>query len=255
MQLIDTHAHLQFDKLYDDIDSVLERARAGGLTRMITVGTSLADSQQAVEIAASHDEVWAAVGVHPHETNDFKNMPKMELLNKLSSSSKVVAVGEIGLDYYKDYAPREDQIKLLRAQLETTLQLGLPYIFHVRDAFKDFWPIFDEYKIQRGVIHSFSAGPKILDQVLSRNLYVGLNGIMTFTRDESQLAAAKAVPLNRLVLETDAPFLAPASHRGEVCEPKHVRDTAEFLADLRGESLEELAAASTANAIKLFGLK
>lgn len=255
MQLVDTHAHLQFDKLYHDIDGVLKRTRDAGVERLVAVGTSLEDSQRAVEIAGKYDNVWAAVGVHPHETKDLEDSPEMELLNKLSKSDKVVAVGEIGLDYYKDYAPREDQVKLLRAQLEATLDLGLPYIFHVRDAFKDFWPIFDEYKIKRGVIHSFSAGPKILDQVLTRNLYVGLNGIMTFTRDESQLAAAKAVPLDKLVLETDAPFLAPASHRGEICEPKHVRDTAEFLADLRGESLEELAAASTANAIELFGLK
>lgn len=255
MELIDTHAHLQFDKLAADMPGVLERAREAGVGRIICVGTSLADSRQAVEIAEKYDNVWAAVGVHPHEVQDFKTSANLELLNKLSNSDKVVAIGEIGLDYYRDCAPREDQVKLLRAQLEATAELGLPYIFHVRDAFKDFWPIFDEYKIKRGVIHSFAAGPKILEQVLSRDLFVGLNGIMTFTRDESQLAAARSLPSNKLVLETDAPFLAPAKYRGEICEPKHVRDTAGFLAELRGENLEELAAASTTNAVKLFGIK
>ena len=127
-------------------------------------------------------------------------------------------------------------------------------IFHVREAFEDFWPIFDEFKGVRGVIHSFTATQKELDDILSRGLYVGLNGIMTFTKQDAQLAAAKAVPLDRLVLETDAPFLTPAPYRGTICEPKHVRITAEFLADLRGESLAAIADATTHNARKLFDL-
>jgi TatD DNase family protein len=131
----------------------------------------------------------------------------------------------------------------------------LPFIFHIRDAWETFWPIFDSYKGLRGVVHSFSAHEEQLEQILGRGLYVGLNGIMTFTKDAQQLAAAKKVPLDKLLLETDAPFLTPKPYRGQRCEPKHVRNVAEFLAELRGETLEELAAATTKNAVGLFNLK
>jgi len=143
----------------------------------------------------------------------------------------------------------------LRAQIRVGLDSRLPFIFHIREAFADFWPIFDEYKISRGVVHSFSAGPKELEQILSRGLYVGLNGIMTFTKDDQQLQAAELVPLNKLLLETDAPFLTPVPYRGQTCQPKHVLDTAKFLADLRGEDLQDLAAATTANAAELFNIE
>src|SRR5690606_9318752 len=130
----------------------------------------------------------------------------------------------------------------------------LPLIFHVREAFKDFWSIFDDFRGLRGVVHSFTSDKRDLEQILSRGLYVGLNGIMTFTKRTEQLEAAKSVPLDKLVLETDAPFLTPTPFRGKICEPKHVRTVGEFLADLRGEKLEDLAAATTANARKLFKL-
>ena len=139
--------------------------------------------------------------------------------------------------------------------METALPTELPFIFHVRDAWNDFWPTFDDYKGLKGVIHSFSSGVKQLEAALSRDLYIGLNGIMTFTKDQAQLEAARQVPLDRLILETDAPFLTPAPFRGQVCEPKYVIATAEFLANLRGESIEELSRATTINALKLFGLK
>jgi len=255
MELVDTHCHLYFERLAVDIDGVLERAADAGIKRMVCVGTSLKDSRQAVELAQKHRGVWASVGAHPHEAEDFLQNPnRSEILNKLSISARVVAVGEIGLDYYKSQTPADIQRKALRAQIEAGLPSGLPFIFHVRDAWSDFWPIFDEYKDLRGVVHSFSSGRKQLDAALSRGLYVGLNGIMTFTKDQAQLEAAKQVPLDRLVLETDAPFLTPAPKRGEVCEPRHVATTAEFLANLRSEPLEVLAHATTQNAQELFKL-
>ncbi|HVX58429.1 MAG TPA: TatD family hydrolase [Candidatus Saccharimonadales bacterium] len=254
--LVDTHCHIHFKDYGLPIEKVLADSAAAGVDRMILVGCTLADSRSAAEFAAEHDNVWVSVGAHPHDGADFlTDDDAASKLAELAKRPKVIAIGEIGLDYYHENASKQDQAKSLRAQIEVGLKTDLPFIFHVRDAFKDFWPIFDEYDIKNGVIHSFSAGPKVLDQALRRGLYIGLNGIMTFTRDESQLAAARAVPLDRLLLETDAPFLTPKPHRGEICEPKHVRDTAEFLAELREQTLGEIAEASSANAERLFNLR
>jgi len=255
MELVDTHCHLQFDK-YTDVGGVVQRAKDADVSRLICVGTSLEDSAKAVEIAGQYDNVWAGAGAHPHEENQFVDQKgaSEKLLDLLSNSKKVVAVGEVGLDYYKNYSSRQDQQAALRAQIEASIDLGLPYIFHVRDAWEDFWPIFDSYPNLKGVVHSFSAHAPQLEAILRRGLYVSLNGIMTFTNDKKQLEAARRVPPGRLLLETDAPFLTPAPFRGQTCEPKHVRPIAEFLANLRGESLEELAQTTTQNALHLFNL-
>lgn len=254
MELADTHCHLQFDKLSADLDGVLERAEKAGITRMICPGTTLRDSRFAISIAQNHEYIWAAAGSHPHEASKFQKDFSEKEFAKMLKQPKVVAAGEMGLDFYKDYAPRQDQEKALRIQIEAALPAGLPFIFHVRDAWSDFWRIFDNYKDLRGVVHSFSSGVKQLDAALERGLFIGLNGIMTFTKDEAQLEAAKRVPLERLLLETDAPFLAPEPFRGQICEPKHIADTAGFLAGLRGESIKELSKATTENAIRLFNL-
>lgn len=167
---------------------------------------------------------------------------------------KVVAVGEVGLDYYYENSPKQAQAKMLEEHLQLAREFGLPVIFHVRDAYDDFWPIYDNFAGLRGVVHSFSASVKELDEALNRGLYIGLNGIMTFTKDEKQLQAAKRVPKGKMILETDAPYLTPNPFRGKICRPEHVRLTAEFLATLRDEQLEELASYSTSNANELFNL-
>lgn len=255
MELTDTHCHLQFDRLVDHTDEVLKNAQDIGVTRFICVGTSVNDSQKAVSIAAAHKNVWATVGAHPHDSKNFlEQKDSMVQLKDLLAKPKVVAVGEIGLDFYKNYSPKIDQEKLLRLQIEIGVPSGLPFVFHVRDAWSDFWRTFDSYPNLSGVIHSFSAHPKQLDQALARGLYVGLNGIMTFTGDKLQLEAARQVPKNKLVLETDAPFLTPAPERGKLCEPKHISNIAEFLAALRNENIKELAGYTTKNAQDLFGI-
>lgn len=236
-------------------DAIITRALEAGVERLICVGTTLHDSQLAVRFAADHPEVWASIGLHPHEAEDYANFSdKLKKFAELATQPKVVAIGECGLDYFYEHSPRQDQEKVLRFQLELAQQHNLPLIFHVRDAFDDFWPIFDSYRGLRGVVHSFSATTKELGQIIERGLYVGLNGIMTFTKNQAQLEAAKTVPLSKLLLETDAPFLTPAPFRGNICEPKHVRVTGEFLAGLRSESLADIATATTANARDLFGL-
>lgn len=255
MEIVDTHCHLYFDQLKPRLDEVVASARAASVTRMVCVGTTLDESAQAAEIAASCDGVWASIGVHPHAAQDFlDNSGRLAEMDGLLARPKVVAVGEIGLDYYKSQTPKAVQEKALREQIEAGSPSGLPFIFHVRDAWSDFWRIFDGYKNLAGVIHSFSSGVKQLDAALERGLYVGLNGIMTFTKDQAQLEAARRVPASRLLLETDAPFLTPEPFRGLACEPKHTVATADFLAGLRDEPVRELAKSSTDNALRLFKL-
>lgn len=277
MQLFDTHCHIHEaeaethakDASHNDGDTMYRRWRKTGKTAqqlladaadagvagLICVGCTLADSELAVSFVQKHKGTWASIGIHPHEAHDHLDTKNQKAFAALAQKPKVVAVGECGLDYYYTHSPKDEQIQLLRFQIELALQHNLPLIFHVRDAFDDFWPIFDEYKSVRGIIHSFTATTKELQQIIDRGLYVGLNGIMTFTKNQDQLAAAKAVPLDNLVLETDAPFLTPHPFRGTICEPKHVRVTAEFLATLRGEPLKDIAAATSNNAQKLFGIK
>jgi TatD DNase family protein len=256
MNFVDTHCHIHFENFGLDSEETYKNALEDGVTRLICVGTTLADSHNAAEFAAKHDGVWATAGVHPHEAEDFLNDPSHKLkLTSLLAMPKIVGAGELGLDYYKNYSPQDVQQQALRNQIEIALPTGLPFIFHVRDAWADFWQIFDEYKGLKGVVHSFSSGIKQLEAALKRDLYIGLNGIMTFTKDQAQLEAARRVPLERLVLESDAPFLTPAPFRGQICQPKHVAATAEFLADLRGESITDLSKSTTDNAVRLFGLK
>lgn len=270
IDLVDTHCHIhEADESFDGEsetrvrwnraeltpDMMIRSARDAGVRRLVCVGTTPEDSQLAVEFVQSRSNTWASIGIHPHETGRFVDKPEpLKQFAALVDKPKVVAIGECGLDYFYTHSSRADQEKILRFQIELALERDLPVIFHVREAFEGFWPIFDSYSGIRGVIHSFSAGRAELEQILQRNLYIGLNGIMTFTKDPEQLAAAKAAPLNRIVVETDAPFLTPAPHRGTICGPKHARVTAEFLADFRGESLDQFALATTQNARLLFGI-
>ncbi len=238
-----------------DADEVINSATKAGVTRLLAVGCTLKDSKEAVAFAARYKNIWASIGLHPHESSRYvHDHHAMQQFHELADSPKVVAIGETGLDYYYDNSPKADQKKLLKFQLDMAVEHKLPLIFHVRDAFDDFWPIYDQYKGIRGVIHSFTSDTRDLEQILIRGLYVGLNGIMTFTKRQEQIEAAKKVPLNKLLLETDAPFLTPVPFRGKIGEPKYTRTVGEFLADLRGETLEELANATTQNARKLFSL-
>jgi TatD DNase family protein len=272
MQLVDTHCHIHeavdnFDGESETRirwqragsltpDAMIRSAHAAGVAQLICVGTTVDDSELAIEFAAVRPAVYASIGIHPHEAQRYVNRPALlERFAALAGKPKVVAVGECGLDYFYEHSPPAGQEKILRYQIELALSSNLPMIFHVRDAFDDFWPIFDDYKNVRGVIHSFSATERDLAEILKRNLYVGLNGIMTFTKNSGQLAAAKAAPIERIVVETDAPFLTPVPYRGTICEPKHVRVTAEFLANLRGESLERFVGRTTQNARDLFNLR
>lgn len=253
MQLVDTHCHIHFEDYQLDSEEVIKDALAAGVTKMLCVGCTLADSRIAVQYAAKHRSIWASIGIHPHEAKLYvENETALQELRSLAEKPRVVAIGEIGLDYYYNHSPKTDQQELFRFQLTLAQERNLPVIFHVREAFDDFFAILSDFKGIRGVVHSYTANKAVLDKCLEKGLYIGLNGIMTFTKDNEQLEAAKAVPLDKLVLETDAPFLTPVPFRGTICQPKHVVETAKFLSHLRQISLEELAAATTRNAAELF---
>lgn len=252
MQFIDTHCHIHEDSYAFDADETLARARAAGVEKVIVVGTSSKDSELTVAFAKERETVWASIGLHPHDAKFGQEA--FDRLAALVAEPKIVAIGECGLDYFYNHSSKTDQIAALEFQMQLALDHNLPMIFHVRDAFDDFWPIFDRFGPIRGVIHSFTATTAELEQALSRGLYIGLNGIMTFTKDQNQLEAAKSIPLDKILLETDAPFLTPVPVRGTVNEPKNVVLTAEFLSSLRDESLSQLAEATTQNAQNLFGI-
>ena len=273
---VDTHCHIhdpEFSEKYDQtVDEIISDAKVEGVSTLICVGTDLKSSISAISFVMGRDSCYCSPAIHPHEVATHpleKLFAELESLEKLiaENKSKIVAIGECGLDYYyhSDTVVRENQQKLLKKHIEIAIKHNLPLIFHIRDpknqdievlgkAFKDFFAILDDYKNIRGVVHSFSAGSKELDGVLERGLYVGLNGIMTFTKQAHQLDMAKKVPGSRLLLETDAPFLTPAPFRGTMCKPKHLRAVAEFLSDLRDENLEDLARETTANARQLFSI-
>jgi len=253
MELVDTHAHVHFPDYELDPDEVLAAAAEDGVTKVICVGCTLPDSKLGIDMAARHDNVWTSIGLHPHEGAQYVNDDDaLQEFRTLAAKPKVVAIGETGLDYYYQNSPKEDQKKLLRFQLNMAQEFDLPVIFHVRQAFSDFFAVLDDFEAVKGVVHSFTGTMDEMNEILRKGLYIGLNGIMTFTRDAGQLEMARQVPLSKLLLETDAPFLTPKPFRGTICQPKHLAITAEFLASLRGESLSDLAAATTKNAQQLF---
>lgn len=261
MQLIDTHCHIQDAQYPLDIGDTLARAHHAGVGQMICVGTNIQDSKQALYFTTQHEHVYASVGVHPHDTKEgWQDLEKLIALSQSSQKDeqnndmKLVAIGEIGLDYFYTHSSREVQIQALEAQIALALQYNLPIIFHVREAFEDFWPIFDNFHGIRGELHSFTDTTENMEQALKRGLFIGVNGISTFTKDPLQQQMFARIPLKSMLLETDAPFLTPTPLRGKINEPAFVRHVAEFHSQVRSVSLDEIAIKTTANARALFAL-
>lgn len=262
--MIDTHAHIHFDEFAEDIEDILANARANDVDTIITVGTDEADSEKALQFVGSYHgqkiadgiELAATCGLHPHEANRGEDalLTIKELVLGQESNTSPVAVGECGLDYYRNLSTKPEQIRALEFQIELALDQNLPLIFHVRDAWEDFFATIKNYSELRGVIHSFTGYAAQVELAQNYDLYFGLNGIMTFTKDKQQLEAARLIPPNRLLLETDCPYLAPFPVRGKRNQPANIKYTAEFLAELRGDGLEELVHTTTLNAQELFKL-
>lgn len=245
----DTHCHIHEAKYPLDAGDVMSQAHAAGVGKLICVGTDNQTSQEAVEFARNHEHVWASVGAHPHDAKDgFDNVDKLVQ----EDHPGVVAIGEIGLDYFYTHSPREVQIAAFEAQLQLAQDNKLPVIFHVREAFDDFWPIFHNFTGIKGVLHSYTDTIHNMEKGVSEGLFVGVNGISTFARDKQSMF--DAIPLENMLLETDAPFLTPVPHRGTVNEPAFVRNVAEYHANRRGVELEHLARVTSANASTLFNI-
>lgn len=260
LRLIDSHCHLHDTEFFaDNREELYQQSIAAGIG-IICVGTDKRSSQQAVEFAANHDCVWAAVGVHPHDSKD--GWVEIErLVKEKAEDSPIVAIGEIGLDYYYNHSPREVQIQALEAQLQLAVDYDLPVSFHIRDGapdqpsvWDDFWPIFDNFHELRGVLHSFTDTRDNLEKGFSRNLYVGLNGISTFTKDQTQQELFASIPLERLLLETDAPFLTPKPFRGKINKPEYVELVAKYWAEKRNIDFNVLSEATVRNTKQLFGI-
>jgi TatD DNase family protein len=251
--LVDTHCHIHDANLFSlDSSETIKRAMAAGVTQMICVGTDEQSSRDAIKFAEDHaDSAFAAIGVHPHEAKN--GCHELEKLIQLGSK-KLVAIGEIGLDYHYDHSPRDKQIEVFQAQVELALKHNLPIIFHVREAYDDFWSILDNFSGIRGVVHSFTDSPENAAEAIKRGLYVGVNGFSTFTKDTAQQQMFASLPLDKILLETDAPFLTPVPFRGKINEPAFVRNIAMHQSLIRNISINEIAVQTTANARALFGL-
>ena len=255
LHLIDTHAHLDYPHLADQLDDVLERANDAGVKQIISIGVKLSTADAPKAIAEAHEHIWCSVGIHPHEAENEPLSCDVDAIKKAADHPKCVAIGEAGLDYFYDNAPRERQALSLRAQIQVARELDLPIIIHSRDADEDMAAILeDEYQkgAYRGVLHCFSSGAALAERALAIGFYVSFSGIVTFKSATELQAIAKQIPRDRLLVETDAPYLAPVPMRGKKNEPAFTRYTAEYLAELRELSVEELAEITTQNAQNLF---
>jgi TatD DNase family protein len=252
--LIDSHCHLEYKGLVEDQQGVLARARAAGVGGFLSISTRQREWGQVIGTAEREADVWASVGIHPHEADAHADMGEAALL-EIAAHPRVIAIGETGLDYYYDHSDRETQQALFRRHIAVARETGLPLIVHTRDAEDDTARIMAE-EMERGaypaLIHCFTASADFARLVLDLGLTISLSGIVTFKNAKDLQAIATEVPEDRLLVETDAPFLAPVPNRGKVCEPAFVADTARFVAELRGVSPEALAETTTRNFQRLF---
>ncbi len=263
--LIDTHAHIHFDEFGDSLAELFARARDANVASIITVGTDDIDSKRALEFVnndqvnklAGNIALFASAGIHPHEANlggdGFLSIK--ELTQNEEYSQTLVAIGECGLDYYKNLSTPAEQKEMLRWQIELAQECNLPLIFHVRDAWDDFFAVIKDYPSIKGVIHSFTGSENEVEKALKYQLYFGLNGIVTFTKEQHQLDAVVAMPKERIILETDCPFLAPVPLRGKINEPGYIQFTAQFVAVLRQEKLADFSRQVAINSNTLFKLE
>jgi TatD DNase family protein len=252
--LIDSHCHLDFPELSTDEAGVLARARTAGVGGMLTIGTRLDQFDRVRAIAERHGNIWCSVGVHPHEAKEEGQQTPDRLL-EAARHPRVVGIGETGLDFYYEHSPREEQAESFRAHIAAARQSGLPLIVHTRDADSETGDILENEYAKgpfTGLIHCFSSGPDVAQRALALGLYISISGIVTFKAAEALRTIVRDLPLDRLLVETDSPYLAPIPKRGKTNEPAFVAHTAAKVAELKGVSVAELEAITTDNFFRLF---
>lgn len=252
--LVDSHCHLEYKGLVEDQAGVLSRAREAGVGAFLNISTKLSEWEQVVATATREADVFASVGIHPHEADGHADLGRGVLL-AATENPKVIGIGETGLDYFYEHSDRNTQAKLFRMHIDVARETGLPVIIHTRDAEDDTFEILSE-EMAKGafpaLIHCFTASQEFGRKVLDLGLTISISGIVTFKNAKDLQESARHIPGDRLLVETDSPFLAPVPHRGKKCEPAFVANTAQFIADLRGVETESLAAQTTDNFSKLF---
>ena len=256
MGLIDTHCHLTFDDLCSNIEQVLQRSIAAGVTSWITVGTDIEENRKAIELAGRFDNMYATIGIHPHDAKTV-TAETIEGLKKLAENERVVAIGETGLDYHYDFSKRRDQVRVFAEHLEVAAELGLPVIIHCRKAFEETLDILERYGggVEKVVFHCFSGSAEQAKILLDRGFYISFTGVVTFKNARIKQQAADVVPLDRLMLETDCPYMSPEPMRKQkVNEPALMVHTAVFLAQLKGMEFADFTEAVTATSEAFFGL-
>ena len=258
MQLIDSHAHIDFPQFDDDRDAMLDRARAAGVTTLLAIGSGPGPEKldAAIPFAEQHDWIYATIGTHPHEAKDFTAY-HLDQLCKLAEHPRVIAWGEIGLDYFYDHSPRETQAKVFRDQLARAAQAKLPIVIHCRDAWPDTLQILDQVWRPTGlggILHCFTSTLEDAQRGLDMGFLISFAGNSTYPKASNLRDVAKALPLEKILIETDSPFLAPQGFRGKRNEPAHVAEVAKALATVRNLSLEEVASATAANFRRFFAL-
>jgi len=254
VSLIDSHCHLVYDGLAERQSEVLDAARARGVAGFLNISTRQREWDAVVAVAERHPDVWASIGVHPHEADAHPDLGA-SMLVEAARHPKVIAIGECGLDYHYDKSDRGAQRERFEAHIEAARQSGLPLVIHTRDAEQDTSEMLAKASEEggvRGVLHCFTGSADLARTALDLGFYVSMSGIVTFKNAAGLQEVAKLVPNDRLLVETDAPFLAPVPNRGKICEPAFVRDTAEFLAELRRQDFDDLARTTSANFFTLF---
>lgn len=259
MATIDTHAHLNFSQFHPDLEVVIGQAWEEGLAAIINIGTDLATSTESVNLASRYANIYAAVGLHPHYADNWEE--QFDGLKQLVRQPKVVAIGEIGLDYFRNLSAHDQQLAAFTAQLDLALQVQKPVVLHCRDAYTETLALLESDYIPRlrsgrppGVIHSFTAGPAYAQRFLKLGFYIGINNLITYPQNTSLVEAVKVTGLDRIVLETDCPFLPPFHLKGKRCQPTHVVDVARKIAEIKGVPVCEVEEATTRNAQALFNL-
>jgi len=253
--IIDSHAHLDYPQLSDDLPAVLARASEAGVDRVITIGVKLSTADRPRRIAETYDNVWFSAGIHPHEAGNEPQACDIDAIMAAADHPRCVAIGEAGLDYHYDYAPRDRQAASFRAQISAARQLDLPIIVHAREADDDIAAIIED-EMQSGafsgVLHCFSSGVELARRALAIGFYVSFSGILTFKSAQTIQQVARDAPEDRILVETDAPFLAPVPMRGKSNEPAFTSHTLAKLAELRGMDIEGMARLTRANTLRLF---